>query len=128
MRFDADVTELLALEQDLRHAPMRVQRRVPAVVDQAAANVERGWRDNARRTAGRHGRHYPASIDHDASWVAGGYEARVGPRNDRPQGSMGPGFEYGSVNQPPHLDGNQAADVELPRFEKALADLAGEIL
>jgi len=122
-----DVTELVRLEHDL-DGIVRPLRRVAGVVDKGAVNIKGDWRDNARITARAHGRHYPDAIDYDSGWIRDGYEAQIGPRMDRPQGSMGEGFEYGSVNQPPHLDGNRAADREAPRFEQALADLAAGLL
>lgn len=128
MSSDFDVGELARLEQDLREAPMRVQRKLPPVVDRGAVNIKRDWRASATETAGQHGKLYPSSIDFDAGWVSGGYEAEIGPRTDRPQGGMGPGFEYGSVHQQPHMDGNRAADAEGPRFERAVADLIDGVL
>jgi len=38
---------------------------------------------------------------------------------------MGRGFEYGSVNQPPHLDGMHATEATEPAFHHAI-DLAVE--
>lgn len=128
MTADFDASDLIALEQDLREAPLRVQRKLPPVVDHGALNIKNDWRDSATQTAGTHGKHYPRSIDYESAWVSGGYEAEIGPRTDRTQGHMGTGFEYGSVNQPPHMDGNKAAEAEAPRFEKAVADLIDGVL
>ena len=75
---------------------------------------------NATATAGTHGKHYPKSITAERTLSIGSIGVEVGPDSGMPQGGMGPGFEYGSVNQPPHLDGNKAADVHEPQF----ADLA----
>jgi len=126
--FEVEVSGLDELERDLRAAPLRLQLGARRVVDGSALRIKREWRENARRTAGAHGRHYPDAIDFDAGWLAGAYEAQIGPRTDLPQGGMGPGFEYGSVNQQPHLDGNRALDREAPVFEAGLADLLGGIL
>jgi hypothetical protein len=123
-----EVSGLDELERDLRAAPLRVQLGARRVVDSSAVRVKREWLENARLTAGAHGRHYPDAIDFDAGWVPGGYEAQIGPRTDMPQGGMGPGFEYGSVHQPPHLDGNRALDREVPVLDAGLADLLGGIL
>jgi hypothetical protein len=98
------------------------------VIQKGALNVKAGWRENARVSAGAHGRHYPNSITYSTRIGAGWVEAEIGPESGRTQGGMGRGFEYGSRNQPPHLDGNRAADVEEPRLAEYLAALAGELL
>lgn len=66
------------------------------------------WRANARETSGAHGKHYPNSITSETR-VGMHVEVLVGPESNRPQGRMGMGFEYGSMNQPPHLDGLRAS-------------------
>lgn len=92
-------------------------------VEQAAKELQRRWRANARRTAGAHGKHYPSSITSeqipsaDAVW-------EVGPQYGRKQGSMGPGFEFGSVNQPPHWDGTTAFYELESVFQRDLETLA----
>lgn len=73
------------------------------------------WRSNAEATSGSHGKHYPKSITsqmHMGMVVRG----EVGPESGMKQGGMGPGFEFGSQNQPPHLDGARA----LPAAEVAI--------
>lgn len=66
------------------------------------------WADNARQTSGEHGKHYPASIDSELVFDLGGVSVDVGPNASKKQGTMGRGFEFGSQNQPPHLDGLRA--------------------
>lgn len=99
-----------------------------AAIQKGSLNVKNGWRANARASAGAHGRLYPAAITYSTRVGAGWVEGEVGPQSDWAQGGMGRGFEYGSVRQPPHLDGNRAADDEEPRLEAYLAELAGELL
>jgi hypothetical protein len=62
-------------------------------------------KQNAKRTAGRHGKHYPKAFSWEVNaslfggaGVIGIYGPEVGPR----QGRMS--FEEGSRNQPPHND------------------------
>ncbi|HET7386850.1 MAG TPA: hypothetical protein VFJ19_09345 [Nocardioidaceae bacterium] len=118
---------LADLARDLHKAAAELPERTAAVVEHAAVNLKNGWRENARRSAGKHGKHYPASIGYDELRRNGGNVwTDVGPDSSMPQGGMS--FEYGSRNQPPHLDGNRAADVEAPRFLKAMGDLADGIL
>lgn len=76
---------------------------------------------SARRTAGAHGKHYanrfsPESVT-SLSWV-------YGPKG-RPQGEMS--FEFGSRNQPPHLDLARSADVVAPRLAKEAGEAVGRL-
>jgi hypothetical protein len=77
-------------------------------ITQVTKKMEETWRSNATGTAGRHGIHYPASITSEVH----GDEGEVGPDSGMPQGGMS--FEEGSRNQPPHLDGQKAAEVVGP--------------
>jgi hypothetical protein len=80
-----------------------------------ADRLARRWAANARQTSGRHGRHYPDSIDWE--YVPGfDIEIEVGPNPIFAQGGMS--FEEGSRNQPAHLDGQRAGDEELPKLER----------
>ena len=86
------------------------------------------WADNARATSGAHGVHYPDSITSEPKLALGGIEVEAGPETGRPQGGMGPGFEFGSVNQPPHLDGLTAMGPAETRLEKAADSTIGFLL
>lgn len=120
-----DTGDLERLEYALLESAVKAHTEAPDVVKQEAQRLRNDWRDNARRTAGRHGKHYPSSItmeqEEGATW-------EVGPDSAYPQGGMGRGFEYGSVNQPPHLDGMRAAMAAEPRLEKAVEDWAARLL
>ena len=124
--FRGDASEVYKLAGDLS---MVGAKSVPVLREVMAASGEafaREWAANARETSGEHGKWYPDSID---SEMRPGLhiEVEVGPNAAKPQGRMGPGFEYGSVNQPPHLDGQRATDVveksHLKRIDNALGDL-----
>lgn len=80
------------------------------------------WRHNAEATAGEHGKHYPASITSETR-LALGILVETGPDSSKPQGRMGRGFEFGSENQPPHLDGLHALPLAEKRIDR-LADAA----
>ena len=82
-------------------------------------------KDNARRSAGSHGKRYPAAITSQMRtpyrYGAGAiYHGEYGPDISRPQGGMS--FEYGSRNQKPHMDLNRSADIIGPRFPTEVAD------
>lgn len=104
----------------------------PAIViasAKAAEQLQSKWRANARSTAGSHGKRYPASITTEKMLSGlGGVTFEVGPEIGKPQGSMGRGFEYGSVHQPPHLDGKKAADAIEPGYQEAIAAAVLDLL
>ena len=56
--------------------------------------------------------------------------APVRKRGKLPWQTIGEDYllEYGSANNPPHWDGQRAADAEAPRFEKAILDAVDGLL
>lgn len=119
--------EIYALGEDFGKASAKV---VPALFDtyqQEAKSFESDWRSNATATSGRHGKHYPKSITSEMK-VGLSIVAEIGPESGRPQGSMGRGFEFGSVNQPPHLDGARAMAPAQIRLERAADATIGLLL
>ncbi|SEN86737.1 hypothetical protein [Nonomuraea pusilla] len=125
MTLYVDASDLDSLRRDLVGAAAQARAEAPEVVREEAAQVRKEWRANARRTAGKHGKHYPNSITMEsregAAW-------EIGPDSAYPQGGMGRGFEYGSVNQAPHLDGTKAAMNSEARLEQSVADWAEKLL
>jgi hypothetical protein len=85
------------------------------------------WAANARETSGQHGKWYPDSIDSELAFDIGGISVDVGPNSAKKQGSMGRGFEFGSVNQPPHLDGLRALDGTQMRAERIIDSAIGRL-
>ncbi len=119
MRVDAAAGRRLV--EDLQASRQRIMAGAARAVDDSAERGAATARANARQTSGTHGRHYPRSITWDRLTVPDGVAAEFGPDASKKQGSMGAGFEYGSVNQTtPHLDNNRAADAEEPRFLAAV--------
>lgn len=116
---------LSQLADDLARAGSGIAAEMEKPVRQSGRELRDEARSRARKTAGRHGKYYPASITDEVRMGDGGIFAEVGPDPDKPQGGMS--FEYGSANQPPHNDINGAADVMEPKFvaavEKAIDDL-----
>lgn len=124
---DIDASDLLKLVPALEEAEREGANRVYGEAKKAAYELRNLWREGAKESAGSHGKHYHRAITAEQIPASGEVLWHVGPESHRPQGSMGRGFEFGSVNQPPHLDGDQAATkVEalfLAGVEKALKDL-----
>jgi hypothetical protein len=103
-----------------------VLRDARAVVEKGALNIKK---DAAQRIRGlAHARAYPFSITYDVYSGLTGPVAEIGPDKTKRQGALGNILEYGTVNNPPHPHMRPAADRELPRFEKALQDLATRLL
>lgn len=116
MRIRVDHT-LGGLERDMRQIPARVAKDMGQTVRRAAIVGNSVARDNARRSAGTHGKRYPSSFTWEmrrSLFGGAGFTAEYGPISGRPQGGMS--FEYGSRNQPPHLDLNKSADLIGPAF------------
>lgn len=125
---EVDASDFRRLAADLAKAGKSISELVRPVVQRGALNIKNEWRDRAKRSAGAHGRHYPYSIRYDTRETASGSSAEIGPDSSKSQGSMGRGFEFGSIRQPPHLDFLAAAMSEEPRFVKSLADILGGVL
>lgn len=115
--------ELIA---DLAGAPVKVAAAARAVVGKGALNIKKDWQERASGLA--HAPLYPASITYDTSFKRGGWEAEIGPDKDKPQGALGNLITYGSANNPPSGDDIAVAAAEAPKFEKAIMDVAAEIL
>ncbi len=126
--FRGDASEVYRLANDMSAVGAKA---VPALRSTMAAAGEafaQQWSSNARATSGEHGKHYPDSIDSELVFDLSGVSVDVGPNSGKPQGSMGRGFEFGSVNQPPHLDGLRALDSMGERAEKMVDATIGHLL
>jgi hypothetical protein len=107
-----------------------MDRGLPAlrgVMAEAGTALANDWRDNARETSGQHGKYYPDSISSELIFDLGGVSVDVGPDSSRKQGGMGKGFEFGSENQPPHLDGVRALDGIQARAEAMIDATVGHL-
>lgn len=114
-----DTRELTALAADLTAMGPLTTKATRETFADGAKMLRDDWRKSAEETSGDHGRHYPRSITAELKFSTDiVYE--VGPDISMKQGSMGPGFEFGSINQEPHLDGQRAADKLGPLLEKAV--------
>lgn len=119
--FRGDASDFYALAQDLSSVGAKAVPALRGGMAQAGKTIERAWRNNAVATSGVHGKHYPDSIDSELVFDLGGVSVDVGPNAAKPQGSMGKGFEFGSRNQPPHLDGAKALAANEAAVEKVVA-------
>lgn len=116
--FSINHTGLSQLADDLARAGSGIAAEVEKPVRQSGNELRDEARKNARKSAGTHGRYYPASITAEVRMGDGGIFAEVGPDSEKPQGGMS--FEYGSAHQPPHNDLGDAANVVEPKFVAAV--------
>lgn len=117
--------EFFALARDFERAPAKVASALFDAYRGAGEGFRDDWQHNARGTAGEHGKWYPDSITTEMKFAGFGLEVETGPERGMKQGGMS--FEFGSRNQPPHLDGLLAmplADARLTRLSDAAIGLA----
>lgn len=118
-----DVSEVRALAADMTRVDSRLTRHLIPVVDKAAANVKDDLRAVASRS--RHFRLVP-TISYDKPSP---YEAEIGPVKGG-AGSLANIAYFGGSNGGGGTleDPRGAMDREAPRFERALADVAVELV
>jgi len=116
------------LARDLESIATRVRPDMRGVVRDGIRVGADLARTNARRTAGRHGKHYPRSITSEMNAGLGLFgntiSGEYGPDTARPQGGMS--FEFGSRNQAPHLDLARSADIVGPAFARSVREQIDE--
>jgi hypothetical protein len=125
--FSGDASEVYKLAGDLSRIGARTVPALRGVMAAGGTALENDWRDNARATSGDHGKYYPDSIDSELVFDLGGVSVDVGPNSAKKQGGMGKGFEFGSENQPPHLDGVRALSGIEPRAEAMIDAAVGHL-
>ncbi|MGW4406519.1 hypothetical protein ACWEJ6_20995 [Nonomuraea sp. NPDC004702] len=125
---DLDFSELLPVGDEIEDRAQRVAEGAFPLVKDYALKLQRKWRENARDTALPHGKHYPRSITASQIYDLSAAVWEVGPDSLLPQGGMGRGFEFGSVHQPPHLDGARATTAIEPEFNAAVDKLVKDLM
>lgn len=109
------------LVHDMETLPQRAQSEMIKVGWKHARAGNRRAKAFAKRTAGDHGTHYPTAFGVERLPTAEGLSWEYGPDASLPQGDMS--FEWGSRNQPPHMDLAQSADVTGPLFAHDVAQI-----
>ena len=120
-----NASEIYRLAADLTEVGARSVPAMRTVMLGAGEALAKEWASNARATSGEHGVHYPDSIDSELAFGITAISVDVGPDSSKPQGGMGRGFEFGSKNQPPHLDGLRALDGMQVRAERMIESAVG---
>lgn len=119
--FTVDAHEVFALAEDLAAAAAKIIPAAEVAMVEIGKQMETQWRANATATAGAHGVHYPGTIQATTN----GLVSEISPKSGQ-QHAMS--FEEGSRNQPPHLDGQKAADVVGPVGATLLAAAVAKAL
>lgn len=101
------------LADDLRSMAVRVPAEEEKAVRKVALIGNALAKGFAKESAGRHGKHYHKAFTAERVGTA---EWEYGPDAAMPQGGMS--FEFGSRNQPPHLDLARSADLAGPRLSE----------
>ena len=125
--FRGDASEIYELAGDLSQVGAKAVPAMRGVMDEAGKALAKEWQANARETSGTHGKHYPNSIDSELVFGVGSIAVEAGPNAAMKQGSMGRGFEFGSRNSPPHLDGLRALDGIQGRAERMIDAAVGHL-
>lgn len=115
-----DSSQIQDLAADYERIPGEAERKTSKAAEKAARDGNRLATSFARESSGAHGKWYPDdfTVDgHGASWA-------YGPEPSRPQGGMS--FEFGSRNQPPHLDLAKSADVVGPNLQRRVGEAIDE--
>lgn len=119
--------EIYALGRDFGRASRQVAGVLYDVYDQQGEAFADAWRANAEESSGDHGRLYPPTIDHEMN-VGLGISVEIGPNPHRGRAALAArGYELGSENQPPHLDGTRELGPTEQRLTRA-ADIAVRFL
>jgi hypothetical protein len=124
---NANTRQLDELANVFRVNAVRAQVQARAVVARGALNVKNGWKANAAASSGRHARLYPNSISYDMRPHPTGASAEIGPDKTRPQGALGNLLEFGSVKNPPHMDGARALAAEAAAFTVHVAAIGAQL-
>ena len=134
MGVEFESPELRRLAVDLDSAADVAPAETRKVIAKGALNIKK---DAQRRSSGiAHAPNYPRSITYDSHETPAGGWAEIGPDKDKKvgggkvqtPGDLGHLFEYGGPRNAPIPHMGPAGDAELPRFEKAMQDLAERLL
>jgi len=114
-------------QETLHEAIELVPEETAKVVGRGCLNVKREWQ--SRWKGHPHISHLPYTINYDVETTREDVSGQVGPDLNRGgQAPLGGVIEYGSPTSAPIPGGLPALELEAPRFEKALADMAEKLL
>jgi hypothetical protein len=123
-----DTPETLAAALVASAAKAIVETR--AVVQKGALNIKTEAKQNVLATAPTRNAHAHTAITYDTTIRPTTIEAEIGYDKDKKPGRFGNLLEFGGGkdHSPPHRDLGRALESEAPRFENAMALIAGKLL
>lgn len=115
---------------DLETLPARAEKAFPKVVSKGALKIKTDWRArwDAIKHPPTHIPHLVSGIGYDTDDSPPAWSAQIGVAGRNSQAPLAHLIEYGSVHNSPHPAGQDSLDAEAPRFEKAVADVAEQLL
>lgn len=115
-----DTSELRTLSASLGRASGATIQAARQVIAKGALNIKNDTRENI--SDDDYWKRLARTVDYEqvGLWAEIGYD-------DVGQGELAGIYEFGSVKRPPHPTLIPAFDREVPRFEKAMGDLAAKV-
>lgn len=108
--FNGDASDFYRLADDFTKIGATSLPVVQVAMNKGGETLRDQWKQNATATAGVHGKWYPSAIASRPLLGISTVGVEVGPDLLGHQKQGGMSFEFGSVNQPAHLDGLHALD------------------
>ena len=121
-----EVRGLYELIEDVREFPREEADGARKVVQQSCKRIKAEWR--LRWTGYEHLPHLPNSVTYETHEEGMTFSGVVGPERRRPQGTLGPIIEFGTIHNAPIPGMMPAMDAEEPRFTKAVADIRTRLM
>lgn len=122
-----DASELMALGNDLRHAGDNIMSELEKVTFKGAMNVKQGMLEQLQDST--HFKSISRSVDFDIDVGPDGVEAEIGPRHGPGEpGNLANVAYFGTSRGGGTVDFMKPFEEEKPRFEKAIGDVAKNVL
>lgn len=114
---------------DLETLPERAPEAFKRVMGKAGMNIKDDWKAGWRAisTVG-HIPHLIRFIGYDVSERGTTFSVTVGPKAGTLQSGLAAYISFGTLTSAPHDAGQHALDVELPKMQKAAAQVAEDLL
>lgn len=125
MGVNIDASQIRELAADFDSVPNRATHAVARAVETSAKQGNDVAKAFADASAGEHGKWYHLAFTAESAGLLG-LSWVYGPDANKRQGGMS--FEFGSRNQPPHLDLNKSADLVGPLLQKRVGDAIEGVL
>ena len=120
-----ELSEVRAFARELEDAPLKVVREIIPVVRKGAVNIKSDMQADLRGSSNAGFRHVASTVSYDV--VDGGFGVEVGP--SKPAGALANVAYFGTSRGGGTVaDPVGALQAEVPRFEKAIDDILGDML